>query len=154
MLVYRFPASCPLCITNKCHILEYYSVSSWDGYLFLYPPPANLTHRLLIATRQLWSSQQRPQHRPRVLATSMPEDFPLITFTRLAIKRVARKQLSPHTRGDRTIKEVRVVRGAIAKQVSELCLPTGPGHVRNDPALGVQLGKRGGRVERVVHGRA
>ena len=128
-------------------------MTPWYGYLFLYPPPADLTHRLLIATRQLWSSQQRPQHRPRVLATSMPENFSLIPFTRLAIKRVARKQLSPHTRGDRTIKEVRVVCGTVAEKVSELCLPAGPGHVRNDPALGVQLGKRGGRVERVVHGR-
>jgi hypothetical protein len=136
MLVYSFPISCPLCVTtNKC--VMYHSVSSRHGNLFLYPPPANLPHRLLIATRQLRGTQQRPKHRPRVLATAVPENFPLIPLARLAIKRVAYKQLSPHARSDRTIKEVRVVRRAVSKQVSELCLPAGAGHVRHDTALAV-----------------
>src|SRR6266702_7894228 len=129
-------------------------MSSWYGYLFFYPPPANLTHRLLITARQLWSSQQCSKHRPRVLATAMPENFQLVPLTRLAIERVAHKQLSPHARGDRTVKEVRVVRRAVAKQVSELLLPARPRHVRHDPALAVQFRERSRRVERVVHGRA
>ena len=84
----------------------------------------------------------------------MPENFLLVPLTRLAVERVVHKQLSPHARGDRTIKEVRVVRRAVAKQVSELRLPARARHVRHDPALAVQFRERGRRVERVVHGRA
>ena len=84
----------------------------------------------------------------------MPEDLLFIPLAHLAIERVVRKQLSPHARRNRAIKEIRVVRGAIPEQMAKLRLPARPGHVWYDPAPVVQLRERGGRVERGLHRRA
>src|SRR5712671_5406323 len=130
------------------------SMPSWHSHLFLYPPASDLAHRLLISSRELWGTQQRSQHRPRVLATSVPKNFLLVLFARLAIKRVVHKQLSPHTRSNSTIKEIRVVSRAVPKQMPKLRLPARPGNVGHDPALVVQLRERGRRVERGVQRRA
>ena len=84
----------------------------------------------------------------------MPENLLFIPLTHLAIERVVCKELSPNTRSNRAIKEIRIVRSAVPKQMAKLCLPARPGHVRHDPAPIMQVRERGRRVERGVHRRA
>src|SRR5258708_37773973 len=108
--------------------------SRYSNLLF-YPPPSNLTHSPLISARKLWGPQQQPKHSPWILTTPMLKNLLFIPLAHLTIKRVMRKELSPHARRNRPIEEIRVISSAIPEQMAKLGLPARPGHVRYDPAL-------------------
>ena len=112
-----------------------------------HPPSTNFPHRLGITNLQLRCIKQRTEHQPRVLPPTVPQHLLLVFISQLAVKRVPREDLPPHVGCNSAIKEIRVIRRTIPKQVPKLRLERGPRCMRDQTARVIQVRERGRRIE-------